>query len=116
MDKAIKQESRTLTAQIVALYRRLSTQKKETVLSAELLRAGGGVGAELARAECAMNRGDQLQKVYAALQNCSEAKYWLEVLNDGEFLTEFEFTGALKALDTMGKDLIAMVKTMRAKG
>jgi four helix bundle protein len=112
----IRQQSRELAAKVVRLYRRLTLQKKETVLSEELLRSGGGAGANLARADCAINRADQIQKIYAALQDGAEAKYWLEVLNDNEYLTEFEFKDTLKACDDMGKTLIGLIKTLRETG
>ncbi|MDR0628397.1 MAG: four helix bundle protein [Treponema sp.] len=114
MDQSIKQKSREFAAKVAQLYKHLSSHKKETILSGELLRTGAGVGANLARSECAMGKNDQLAKVYTALQECVEAKYWLEVLNDNEYLTEFEFNDLLSVCDGMGKDLIGLVKTLRA--
>jgi four helix bundle protein len=114
MDQGIKKKSRELAAKAAQLYRHLSSHKKETVLSAELLRSGAGVGANLVKAECAMGKNDQILKVYTALQECAEAKYWLEVLNDNEYLTEFEFNDVLAACDEMGKLLIGLIKTLRA--
>jgi four helix bundle protein len=114
MEQSIKQQSRELAAKAAALYRHLSAHKKETVLSGELLRSSGSVGADLVKSEFAFNKNDQLMKIYAALQGCAEAKYWLEVLNDNGYLTEFEFATILKACDQMGKSLIALVKTLRA--
>jgi four helix bundle protein len=114
MEQSIKQQSRELAAKAAGLYRHLSAHKKETVLSGELLRSAGGVGAELAKSEFALNKNDQLVKIYAALQGCAEAKYWLEVLNDNGYLTEFEFGDTLKICDQMGKSLIALVKTLRS--
>jgi four helix bundle protein len=60
-----------------------------------------------------MGKNDQILKVYTALQECAEAKYWLEVLNDNEYLTEFEFTDVLAACDEMGKLLISLLKNLR---
>jgi four helix bundle protein len=115
MDKEIKQKSRQLAAKMVQLYKHLSTHKKEAVLSEQLLRSGSNVGANLAKAEMALSKNDQLTKVYLALQDCAEAKYWLEVLNDNELLTEFEFGDNLKECDEMGKILVGLVKTLRAE-
>jgi four helix bundle protein len=115
MDQSIKKKSRELAAKAVALYRHLSAHKKETVLSGELLRSAGGVGADLVKAEFAINKNDQLVKIYAALQGCAETKYWLEVLNDNEYLTEFEFSDTLKTCDEMGKVLIGLVKSLASK-
>jgi four helix bundle protein len=112
--KAIKQKSRLFAAKVVQLHKQLSARKKETVMSKELLRSGAGVGADLSKAECALSRNDQLTRVYAALQDCAEAKYWLELLNDSAYLTEFEFNDTLKDCDELGKLLVALVKHIRS--
>jgi four helix bundle protein len=114
MDKNIKQKSREFAVKTVMLHKQLSSRKKESVMSEELLRTGAGVGSELAKADCAMGKNDQIAKVYKALQNCAESRYWLELLNDTDYLTEFEFNDTLKDCDEMGKLLIALLKSMRA--
>ena len=83
-------------------------------MSEELLRSGAGVGADLAKADCALSKNDRIAKVYKALQNCAEAKYWLELLNDTGYLTEFEFNDTLQDCDEMGKLLAALIKTLVA--
>jgi len=113
MDKNLKQFSREFAAKVVLLHKQLSARKKESVMSEELLRSGAGAGAELAKAECALGSNDRIARVYKALTNCAEAKYWLELLNDTEYLTEFEFNDTLKDCDELGKQLIAQIKSLR---
>ena len=115
MDQNIKKKSRELAIKVVRLHKQLSAVKKETVMSEELLRCGAGVGAELIKAECAMDKNDQMARIHKALQNCAEAKYWLELLHETGYISEFEFTDALKICDELGKLLIALVKAMRAR-
>ena len=114
MDQNIKTKSRQFAAKTVLLHKQLSARKKETVMSEELLRSGAGIGAELMKSECAMGKNDQIAKVYKALQNCAETKYWLELLNDTGYLTEFEFNDTLKDCDELGKLLIARIKAAGA--
>ena len=114
MDPGIRQKSRAFAVKVVLLHKQLSARKKESVMSEELLRSGAGVGADLAMAECALGKNDQLSRVYKALQGCAEAKYWLELLNDTGYLTEFEFNDTLKDCDELGKQLLALIKTLRA--
>jgi four helix bundle protein len=113
MGKSIKEKSREFAVKAVMLHKQLSARKKESVMSEELLRSGAGVGAELAKAECAMGKNDRLARVYKALQNCAESRYWLELLNNTSYLTEFEFNDTLKCCDETGKLLVALLKTMR---
>ena len=114
MNQIIKQKSREFAAKVVLLHKQLSARKKETVMSEELLRSGAGIGSELSKAECAMGRNDQIARIHNALLNCAEAKYWLELLNDTAYLTEFEFNDTLKDCDELGKLLVAFLKTFRA--
>ena len=114
MDQGIKLKSREFAAKVVLLHKQLSARKKETVMSEELLRSGAGVGAELAKAECALGKNDQFVRANKALQNCAEAKYWLELLNDTEYLTEFEFNDTLKECDELGKLLLVLIKNLKA--
>jgi four helix bundle protein len=116
MDKSLKQKSREFAMKVVFLHKQLSARRKESVMSEELLRSGAGVGAELAKADIALSKNDQLAKIYKGLQDCAEAKYWLELLNDTEYLTEFEFNDTLKTCDELGKLLIVSIKQIRAGG
>ena len=114
MDQGIKRKSREFGVKVVSLHKQLLTRKKESVMSEELLRSGAGVGADLVKAECAMGRNDQITRVHTALQKCVEAKYWLELLNDTAYLTEFEYNDTLKSCDEMAKLVVALIKSLRA--
>ena len=116
MDKSLRHKSREFAVKVVLLHKQLSARRKESVMSEELLRCGAGIGAELAKAECALNKNDQLAKIYKALQDCAETKYWLELLNDTDYLTEFEFNDTLKNCDELGKLLVGTIKALRAAG
>lgn len=113
MDNNIKQKSRALAAKLIQLQKQLSARKMDTIISEKLLSSGAEAGAELSKAEYALGKNDLITKTYKSLQDCAEAKYWLELLNDSKYLTEFEFNDILKDLNEMGKLLIAYTKTLR---
>ena len=114
MDQGIKRKSREFGLKVVNLHKQLSARKKEGVMSEELLRSGAGVGADLVKAECAMGKNDQITRVHTALQKCVEAKYWLELLNETGYLTEFEYNETLKNCDELGKMLMSWIKAFIA--
>jgi four helix bundle protein len=115
MDQVIKQKSKEFAVKVVNLQKQLSARKKESVMTGELLRCGAGAGAALVKAECALNKNEQITKVHTALQNCVEAKYWLELLNETGCLTEFEFSDTWNTCDEMGKLVIAQIKALKAE-
>ena len=97
---------------IVRLYQYLCTEKKEIVLSKQLLRSGTSVGANLAEAECAISRRDFLSKVYIALKECAETKYWLELLFDTDYLSDQEFQSISADFEELRKMLSSPTKTI----
>jgi four helix bundle protein len=115
MDHVIKQKSKEFAIKAVNVQKQLLARKKDSVMSEELLRSGTGVGAALVKAECALNKNEQITRVHMALQNCAEAKYWLELLNETGCLTEFEFKDTLNTCEEMGKLVIAQIKALKAE-
>jgi four helix bundle protein len=109
-----KAKSRQFAVKIVQIYKNLANNKKETVMSEQLLRAGAGIGANLAEAECAANKQDFMAKIQEALQKCAATKYWLEILKEADFITEFESTNSIQDCDELRKILFYMIKSFKA--
>ena len=83
-------------------------------MSKQLLRCGTSIGANLAEAECAISRKDFLSKVYIALKECSEAKYWLEILHETDYLTENQYESISGDCEEIRRMLSATTKTMNS--
>ena len=114
MDQNIKKKSREFAVKVVRLHKQLSAVKKETVMSEELLRCGAGVGSDLIKTEYAMGASDQTARIYKALQSCVEAKYWLDLLFETQYITEFEFKDTTKSCDELGNLIIGLIKNRKA--
>jgi four helix bundle protein len=113
MDNAATRKSKIFSVKIVQLYKHLSINKKETVLSEQLLRAGTGIGATLARADCAVNKQEFLGMLYAALKLCAETNYWLELLSDTALITEYEFNNTIQDCKELRELLLSGIKNLR---
>lgn len=78
MSKSIVGEkSYRFAIRIVNLYKWLCEEKKEYVLSKQLLRSGTAIGALLKEAEHGQSKPDFLNKVNIALKEANETAYWL---------------------------------------
>ena len=86
----------------------------EYVLSKQLLRSGTSIGANLAEAECAISRKDFLAKVYIALKECAETKYWIELLRETDYLTEEQFRSIWNDCEEIRKMLSSTTKTVNS--
>ena len=114
MDNTAKYKSKRFAVRIIKLYRYLTEEKHEYVMSKQLLRCGTSVGANLAEAECAISRKDFLAKVYIALKECAETKYWLELLEETEYLTNSQFQSIYEDCEELRRMLSATTKTISA--
>lgn len=114
MDKenTVKYKSRKFAARIVNLYKYLCEEKREYVLSKQLLRSGTSIEANIAESECAMSKKDFLAKIYIALKECAESKYWLELLYETQYLTKNQFDNICADCEELKKMMSATTKTM----
>ena len=110
-EKTVKYKSKKFAVRIVNLYKYLCDDKREYVLSKQLLRSGTGIGANIAESECAISKRDFLNKIYIALKECAETIYWLELLYETGYLNEKEYLSMKKDCEEIRKMLSATTKT-----
>ena len=111
-EKTVKYKSKKFAVRIVRLYKYLCEEKKEYVLSKQVLRSGTSVGANIAESECAISKKDFLSKIYIALKECVETEYWLELLFDTEYLSKEQFESIYSECEEIRKMLSSTTKTM----
>ena len=110
-----KEKSKKFAVRIVKLYRHLTEEKKEFVLSKQVLRSGTSIGANLAESECAITNNDFLSKIYIALKECNETLYWLELLKETDFLTDEQFKSIYDDCEELKKLLMSTIKTLKQR-
>jgi len=108
-------KSKKFAVRIVNLYKYLCEEKKEYVLSKQVLRSGTSIGANLAEAEYAISEKDFLSKVYIALKESAETVFWLNLLFETEYITETEYNAINEEALELLKMLKATTKTLNQK-
>ena len=111
----VSQKSRYFAVRIVRLYQHLTAEKKEYILSKQLLRSGTSIGANIAESECAFSRKEFLAKMYIAFKECNEAQYWLDLLHDTDYLTDIEYLSICNDCTELRRMLASITKTTREK-
>lgn len=86
----IKEKSFAFAIEVVNLYKVLA-EKKEFVLSRQMLRSGTSIGANIREAEHAQSRADFIHKLSISLKEANETEYWLDLLHETKYLSEIEF-------------------------
>lgn len=109
----IKEKSRDFAVRIIRLYKYLCDEKKEYVLSKQLLRAGTSIGANVNEALCGISKKDFLAKMYIAYKETAESMYWLELLVATDYLNAQEYNSINKDCEELKKLLSSITKTMQ---
>ena len=99
---------------IIKPHKDLTTNKREFVLSKQLLRSGTAVGALIREAEHAESKKDFLYKMNIALKEANKTEYWLELLRDGDFISKETSITHLNQISELIKILARIVKTTKA--
>jgi four helix bundle protein len=99
----------------VNAYQFLSKEKKEFVISKQLLRSGTSIGANIAEANGAISKADFSNKISIAYKECLETKYWLSLLKDTSFIDKKSFESIYMEADEIGKILFSILKSTQLK-
>ncbi|MBE6916626.1 MAG: four helix bundle protein [Ruminococcaceae bacterium] len=108
-----KSKSIVFAKRIIHAYQYLCEDKKEFVLSKQLLRSGTSIGANIAEAQYGSSRKDFLNKIYIALKECAETLYWLELLASCSYLSDNEYKSLYADCEELRKILSSITKTTR---
>lgn len=114
-DNIIVDKSKNFAIRIVKLYKYLNEEKKEYVLSKQLLRSGTSIGANVKEAVRGQSKADFTAKMSIALKEASESEYWLEILHETEYLTKQQFDSIYADCKDLIKILMSIVKSARNK-
>ena len=110
-DNIIENKSFQFAIRMVNLYKHLTLEKKEYVMSKQLLRCGTSVGVNVAEGERGQTKADFYYKMSIALKEANETYYWLRLLHETNYLSEKEFVSLETDLKQINALLIAISKT-----
>lgn len=114
-ESIIKQKSFAFAVRIVKLYRFLTENKKEVILSKQLLRPGTSIGANVHEALQGSSRKDFINKLNIALKEAHETEYWLRLLYETNYLLSNEYGSILNDCVEVIKILTSIIKTTKSK-
>ncbi|MGV1013307.1 MAG: four helix bundle protein [Flavobacterium sp.] len=108
----IKEKSFAFAIEIVFLYKVLA-EKKEFVLSRQMLRSGTSIGANIREAEHAQSKADFIHKLSISLKEANETEYWIDLLFETKYLTEIEFQNIKPKIIELLKLLTSIINTSK---
>ncbi len=106
---ALKDKSLMFAVRCVNLYKLLCDERKEFVLSKQMLRSGTSIGANISEALCAESNKDFIHKLHIAYKEANETQYWSEVMLKSNIFNDIEYTSINNDL----AELLALLTTIK---
>ena len=113
VDNQIVTDSKAFAVRIIKLYKYLTEEKKEFVISKQVLRSGTSIGANISESVFAQSRMDFVSKMSIALKEANETKYWLELLVETDYLTEEQYKSVAENVKKIIGTLVNIVNSTK---
>ena len=110
------QKSYAFAVRIVNLYRYLGSEKREFILSKQLVRSGTSIGANISEANGAISKAEFSSKISLSYKECLETKYWLSLLKDTGIITKNSFDSIYADADELARILYSILRKSRPRG
>ena len=114
-DSIMLNKAKDFAVDIVNLCRTIKENKKETVLTNQLLRSGTSIGANIHESKYAHGTADFVAKMQIALKECYESEYWLELLRDTGYIPEEKYKSLQNDCGAIRRMLIASCRTAKER-
>ena len=112
-DNPLLDKSLLFAARIIKLNKYLSKEKKETIISKQIIRSATSIGANANEAIYGQSKADFIAKLQISLKETAETEYWLRLLSLSDYITEKEGKSLLDDCLEIKKILISTLKTAK---
>jgi four helix bundle protein len=112
-ENAIQVKSYAFALRVVKLCRWLVSEKKERILSRQLLRSGTSIGANIEEAIGSYSKKEFALKMRISYKEARETYYWLRLLKDSDYMSTTQSESVLKNCEELLKILTSILKTIQ---
>ena len=113
MDNVVADKSKSFAIRIIKFYKYLCNEKKEFVLSKQILRSGTSIGANIRESKNAQSKADFISKMNIALKEADETAYWMELLWESEIIEKSQVIDLYELNTELIKLLTAIIKSSK---
>ncbi len=107
-ENVIKEKSFRFAIRVVNLCKYLKNEKKEYILSKQLMRSGTSIGANVRESQNAESKADFIHKLAISQKEADETLYWLELLKETNYITDEEFN----SLEADARELLKIIRSI----
>ena len=112
-DSVLRKKSYAFAIRIVNMSQYLISEKKEYILSKQVLRSGTAIGALITESKRAESSADFIHKLNIALKEADETLYWISLLKDTTYIDEIMYTSISKDANQLVAMLVSSIKTAK---
>ncbi len=112
-DNIVQIKSYDFAVRVIKVFKYLSEEKKEYVLSKQLLRCGTSIGANIEEAIGGQSEKDFFAKLTIAYKETRETHYWIRLLKDTNYLSVEDADSLLKDVEELLRIIGSIQKTLR---
>ena len=113
-ENVLRDKAFNFALRIVKLYQYLANEKKEFVISKQVLRSGTSIGANIEEANQAQSKTDFIHKFSISQKESFETHYWIRILRESEFLNKKLADSLLEDCEEIQKLITSSIKTAKA--
>lgn len=112
-DNILIDKSITFATRIIKLNQYLVKDKKENIISKQIVRSGTSIGANINEANYGQSKADFISKLHIALKETAETEYWIKLLQLSEYISEEMATSLLNDCLDIKRILISSINTAK---
>lgn len=112
-ENVLLDKSKAFALRIIKMYKYLTEEKKEFILSKQILRSGTSIGANAREASRGQSKADFYAKLYISLKEADETQYWLELLYESDYLPETEYNTIYGECEELIRILVSITKKQK---
>ena len=118
-ESIIRVKSFQFAIRVVNMFKFLIDEKKEYIMSKQLLRCGTSIGANCREGDYAQSKADFIHKLSISQKECNETMYWLELLNATNYIDNLEYksinTDAVEIMKLLTAIIVTSKKSLNIK-
>ena len=110
-ESILLEKAKDFAVEIVFLCKSIKEEKRESVMTNQLIRSGTSIGANIHESKYGHSAADFIAKMQIALKECYESEYWLELLNRTQFLPDDRYKTLKNNCGAIRRMLISSINT-----
>ncbi|HNX00172.1 MAG TPA: four helix bundle protein [Candidatus Cloacimonadota bacterium] len=110
----VAEKSYALALRIINLYKYFIEEKKEWIITKQLLRSGTSIGANIEEALGAQSKKDFISKISISYKETRETMYWLRLLKDAGYLKETQFLSMMEDCSELNRIISSILLTSKS--